>query len=288
MQIIIIFANPKAHFMETKIDVKQVLRSKLKDKADKIPEFVVNYLIRIIHQDEINEILRRYKDLQGVGFMEALVEDYFKVELNIKHEENLPPPDEKKYIFVSNHPLGGFDGICLSYFIGKHYNNKVKYFVNDLLLAIPNLRSIFVPINKHGSQSKDTVKKMEEAYQSDNQIITFPAGLCSRRHKGVIRDLEWKKSFIQKAIEHKRDVVPIYFEGRNSNFFYRFANIRAFFNIKMNLEMLYLPDELFKQKNKSFGIYIGKPVSWQTFDSDRKIGEWAVWMKEKVYKLADK
>ncbi|MDR0743955.1 MAG: 1-acyl-sn-glycerol-3-phosphate acyltransferase [Tannerella sp.] len=274
--------------MEMQIDVKQVLRSKLKDKADKIPKFVVNYLIRIIHQDEINEILRRYKDLQGVGFMEALVEDYFKVELNIKQEENLPPPGEKKYIFVSNHPLGGFDGICLSYFIGKRYNNKVKYFVNDLLLAIPNLRSIFVPINKHGSQSRDAVKKMEEAYQSDNQIITFPAGLCSRKHKGVIGDLEWKKSFIQKAIEHKRDVVPIYFEGRNSNFFYRLANIRAFFNIKMNLEMLYLPDELFKQKNKSFGIHIGKPVSWQTFDSGKKTGEWAVWMKNEVYKLADK
>lgn len=273
--------------METQIDVKQVLKSKLKDKAGRIPQFVVNYLIRIVHQDEINEILRRYKDLQGIDFMEALVEDYFKIRLNIKHKENLPSP-EKKYIFVSNHPLGGFDGICLSYFIGKHYNDKAKCLVNDLLLAIPNLRSIFVPINKHGSQSREAAKKTEEAYQSDNQIITFPAGLCSRKRKGVIRDLEWKKSFIQKAIEHQRDVVPIYFEGHNSNFFYRLANIRTFFNIKMNLEMLYLPDELFKQKNKSFGIHIGKPVPWQTFDSGKKAGEWAAWMKEEVYKLADK
>ncbi|HCC51922.1 MAG TPA: glycerol acyltransferase [Porphyromonadaceae bacterium] len=273
--------------INTLIDVKQVLRSKLKDKADKIPGFVVNYLIRIIHQDEINEIIRKYQDLQGVEFMEALVKDYFKVRLHIKHEENLPP-GEGRYIFVANHPLGGFDGICLSYFIGKHYNSKIKYFVNDLLLAIPNLRSIFIPINKHGSQSKEAVRKMDEAYESDNQIITFPAGLCSRRHKGVIRDLAWKKSFIQKAVEHKRDIVPIYFEGRNSNFFYRLANIRTFFNIKMNLEMLYLPDELFKQKNKSFGIHIGKPVSWQMFDSGKKAGEWAVRMKEEVYKLADK
>lgn len=273
--------------MDTLIDVKQVLRSKLKDKADKIPQFVVNYLIRIIHQDEINEIIRRYKDLQGVDFMEALVQDYFKVGLNIKQEENLPS-GEGRYIFVSNHPLGGFDGICLSYFIGKRYNGNVKYFVNDLLLAIPNLRSIFVPINKHGSQSREAAQKTEEAYRSDNQIITFPAGLCSRRHKGVIRDLEWKKSFILKAIEYKRDIVPIYFEGRNSNFFYRLANIRRFFNIKMNFEMLYLPDELFRQKNKSFGIHIGEPVSWQTFDSTKKVGEWAVWIKEKVYKLENK
>ncbi|MDR1097593.1 MAG: 1-acyl-sn-glycerol-3-phosphate acyltransferase [Tannerella sp.] len=273
--------------MDTQINVRQVLRSKLKDKADRIPRFVVNYLIRILHQDELNEILRRYRDLQGVEFMEALVEDYFKVELKIQQKENLPSP-EGRYIFVSNHPLGGFDGICLSCLIGKQYGGKVKYFVNDLLLAIPNLYSLFVPINKHGSQSKEAVRKMDEAYRSDNQIITFPAGLCSRKRNGVIRDPEWKKSFIQKAIEHKRDVVPIYFEGRNSNFFYRLANIRTFFNIKMNLEMLYLPDELFKQKNKSFKIHIGKPVSWQTFDTNRKAGEWAARMKEEVYKLADK
>jgi putative hemolysin len=160
--------------------------------------------------------------------------------------------------------------------------------VNDLLLAIPNLRSIFVPINKHGLQSKEAAKKTEEAYQSDSQIITFPAGLCSRRRKGVIRDLEWKKSFVRKAIEHRRDVVPIYFEGRNSDFFYRLANIRTFFNVKMNWEMLYLPDELFRQKNKSFGIHVGKPVPWQTFETGKEAGEWAARMKEEVYKLADK
>jgi putative hemolysin len=271
---------------DTRIDIKQILKTKLKNKADRIPDFVVNYLIRIIHQDEINEILRIYRDLQGVDFMEALVEDYFKVKLNLRHEENLPP-GEGRYIFASNHPLGGFDGICLSYLLGKHYNGKVRYLVNDLLLSIPNLRSIFIPVNKHGSQSREAVKKNEEAYLSDNQIITFPAGLCSRKHRGVIRDPEWKKSFIQKALEHKRDVVPIYFGGRNSNFFYRLANFRKLFRVKLNLEMLYLPDELFKNKNKVFDIHIGKPVPWQTFDHDKRPVEWAEWMKEKVYKLAE-
>ena len=271
--------------MDLCIDVKNVLRSKLKDKADKIPAFVLNYLIRIIHQDEINHILEIYHDLQGVDFMEALV-GYFNVSLNIKNEENLPA-DDNKYIFASNHPLGGFDGICLSFLLGKQYNGKVRCLVNDLLLAIPNLQSIFVPINKHGSQSKDTAIKTEEAFMSDNHIITFPAGLCSRKRKGIICDVEWKKSFIQKAVSYKRDIVPIYFEGRNSTFFYRFANIRKFFNIKINLEMLYLPDEMFSQKNKSFNIHIGKPIPWQTFDSSRKAGEWAVYVKEEVYKLAE-
>ena len=272
--------------MNVRIDVKEVLRSKLKGKADRIPAFIVNYLVRIIHQDEINEILCKYEDLQGVTFMQALIEDHFKVKLNVKHKENIPS-DGKKYIFVSNHPLGGFDGICLSYLLGSHYGDNIKCFVNDLLLFIPNLRSIFIPINKHGAQSKEAAKKAEETYLSDNQILTFPAGICSRKNKGVICDPEWKKSFIQKAIEYKRDIVPIYFEGHNSNFFYRLANFRKLFNIKMNLEMLYLPDELFNQKNKTFNIIVGRPVSWQTFDSDRKPAKWAEWIKEEVYKLAD-
>jgi len=267
--------------MNTHLDVRQVLRSKLNKKADRIPAFIVNYLIRIIHQDELNHILEIYRDLQGLDFLDALV-GYFDVRLEIINEENLPSGD-KKYIFVSNHPLGGFDGICLAYLIGKHYNGKITCLVNDLLLAIPNLRSVFAPVNKHGAQSKEAVIKMNESFLSDNQILTFPAGLCSRRQKGAIRDLEWKKSFIQKATEHQRDVVPIYFEGRNSHFFYRLANIRKQLRIKTNIEMLYLPDELFKQKHKSFNITIGKPIPWQTFDARRKPAAWAEWVKEQVY-----
>lgn len=269
--------------METRIDVKQVLRSKMNEKADKIPAFVVNYLIRIIHQDEINHILDVYRDLDGFEFMEALVA-YFNVRLKVENENNLPM-DGKKYIFVSNHPLGGFDGICLAYLLGKHYGGKIQCLVNDLLLAIPNLRSIFAPVNKHGAQSKEAAVKLREIFLSDNQIFTFPAGLCSRKRKGVIRDLEWKKSFIQKAIEHRRDVVPIYFEGRNSNFFYRLANIRKLLRIKMNIEMLYLPDEMFKQKNKTFCISIGNPIPWQTFIAQKKTAEWAQWVKGEVYSI---
>jgi putative hemolysin len=268
------------------INVKQVLKSKLGGKADVIPSFVVNYLTRLIHQDEINDIILRFNDLTGVDFMNALI-GYFNLHLTVKNEENLPG-DGRRYIFASNHPLGGLDGICLSAVIGNHYEKKIKYLVNDLLLNIPNLQSIFVPVNKHGSQSKLSVKKMEEAYASDCQIITFPAGLCSRKQKGKIYDLEWKKSFIQKAVEYKRDIVPVYFEGKNSNFFYRLANFRKSLGIKLNMEMLFLPDEMFKNRNSTFSITIGEPVSCETFDSGKKPSEWAALIKEKVYKLADK
>jgi putative hemolysin len=224
--------------------------------------------------------------LDGVDFMLSVV-DYFKIKLVVKNEDNLPD-DIRKYVFVSNHPLGGLDGICLSAFIGERYNKKIRYLVNDLLFQIPNLQSIFVPVNKHGAQSKEAAKVMDEVYKSDNQIITFPAGLCSRKIEGRIVDLEWKKSFIQKSIEHKRDIVPIHFEGRNSNFFYRLANIRKRLGIKINFEMLYLPDEMFKNKNKTFYLTIGKPVPWENFSSKKKPVEWAQWMKEEIYKLGSK
>ena len=266
----------------TQIDIKQILRQKAPSAARKIPGFVVDYLIRTVHQDELNEILRRYQDKEGVAFMQELI-GYFDLNLQLIHPENIPT--EGRYIFASNHPLGGLDGICLSAVIGKYFQGNIRYLVNDLLLYIPNLKSIFIPINKHGTQGKRNAQLIEEAYASDNQIITFPAGLCSRKQQGEIRDLEWKKSFIQKAIEPQRDVIPVFFEGRNSNFFYNLANLRKALGIKMNYEMIYLPDEMFKSKHKTFQIYFGKPIPWQTFTQERKLIEWAEWVKGIVYNL---
>ncbi len=266
----------------TQIDLKQILQQKAPSVARKIPAFVINYLIRTIHQEELNEILRRFHDKQGVAFMQELI-GYFDLHLELVNETNIPK--EGRYIFASNHPLGGLDGICLSAIIGNHFNGNIRYLVNDLLLYISNLKEIFVPINKHGAQGKKNAILIEEAYSSDNQIITFPAGLCSRRQKGIISDLEWKKSFIQKAIEHQRDIVPVFFEGCNSNFFYNLANIRKALGIKMNYEMLYLSDEMFKSKHKTYRIYFGKPIPWQTFTRERKPEAWAQWIKNIVYNL---
>lgn len=272
--------------METKklIDVKEVLRQKAPNIAKKIPEFAVNYLIRTVHQDDINDIIRRLGHLEGVAFMQALVKD-FDLTLNIIGEENLPAPGGR-YIFAANHPLGALDGISLAALLGEKYNGKIRYLVNDLLFYISNFHSIFVPINKSGPQGKEATRKIEEAFASDNQILTFPSGFCSRKYHGIVKDLPWKKSFIQKAIKHQRDVVPIHFGGENSNFFYRMANIRTRLGLKMNYEMLYLPDEMFKKKHHTFPIHIGKPIPWETFDKTRTFKEWARWVEEKVYDIS--
>lgn len=264
------------------IDIKQVLKTKAPSLSKKIPGFLVNYLVRIVHQDEINYIIHEYQDKDGVEFMSELI-DYFGLHFELHGENNIP--DKGRYIFASNHPLGGMDGICLSAILGERFKGNIRYPVNDLLLFIPNLRSIFIPVNKHGKQDRQTAIVTDEAYKSDNQIITFPAGLCSRKIKGKIVDLDWKKSFIQKAVEYERDIIPVYFGGRNSNFFYNLARLRTRLGIKVNLEMLYLSDELFKSKNSTYPIFFGKPIPWQTFDNSRKPHEWAGWVKEIAYKL---
>jgi Putative hemolysin len=267
-----------------RIDIKQVLKQKAPSLEKKMPNSLINYLIKIVHQDELNYILSTYKDKYGVEFMKELI-SYFDLTLNLVNEENIPK--EGRYIFASNHPLGGLDGICLSAVIGNRFDGKIKYPVNDLLLYLSNLKSIFIPINKHGAQGRDAARMMEEAFASDSQIITFPAGLCSRKVDGEIKDLQWQKSFIQKAIEHKRDIVPVYFEGKNSSFFYNLSRFRKALGIKANIEMLYLSDEVFKSKHKTFKIHFGKPIPWTYFDNSKKPTEWAQCVREIVYKLAE-
>jgi putative hemolysin len=262
------------------IDIAKVLKSKAPNTW--VPNFVVQYLRRIAHEAELNDFFRKNSSLRNLDFIEAGL-DYLKVTMTLEGQENLPFGG--KYIFASNHPLGGLDGIAIGYQLGKVYDGKVKFFSNDLLMNVHPIRELFVPVNKTGAQGKGHAEMMRQLYESDNHLITYPAGMCSRKINGEIMDLEWKKNFVKKSIEYQRDVVPVYFEGRNSSFFYNLANIRKLLGLKFNVEMLYLSDEMFRQKGNHFTIRIGKPVSWETFDKSKSHAQWAEWMKAKVYSM---
>lgn len=266
-----------------RVDIDRILRDKLPKHYRKIPKFLINYLKRTIHQDDINGILERNRGLTGVAFMRALVDKEFNIALHANGEENIH--GDGRFVFASNHPLGGLDGICLSAFLGEKYNGEIQYLVNDVLYYIDPLKPIFVPINKYGSQAKDSARAINEAYASNKQIITFPAGLCSRKQKGVIKDPEWMKNFIIKAVEYERDIIPVHFAGRNSNFFYNFANFRKSSGLRFNIELIWLPDEMFKNSNQSFTITFGKPIPWQTFDKSKTPAGWAQYVKDVVYTM---
>ncbi|MDO4930815.1 MAG: glycerol acyltransferase [Bacteroidales bacterium] len=268
-----------------RIDIDRIVRDKAGSKAGRVPRFVISWLKRIVHQDEINAFLEKEGDKQGVPWLKDCV-GFLDMKLDVEGAENLPAADDgRQYTFVSNHPLGGQDGVALGALLGERYNGKVKYLVNDLLMNLHGLAPLCIPINKVGAQSRQFPLMVEAGFKSDNHIIMFPAGLCSRKQKGVVRDLPWAKTFISKSVETQRDVVPIHFGGHNSNFFYRLANISKRLGIKFNIAMLFLVDEMFKNRHKTFTVKIGKPIPWQTFDKSHTPTEWAKFVQDIVYKL---
>ncbi len=263
------------------IDVEKVLFAKNPSLAKAVPGFLISYLKRIVHQDELNEFLGLYGHLRNADLIDAGL-NHFSIRYKVLGLEKLP--EKGRYIFVSNHPLGGLDGLVFIHELAKHYD-QIRFPVNDILTHIENMSGIFLPVNKHGAQGRSAAKSIEEAYASDDQILYFPAGLCSRKRRGVICDLTWQKSFITKAVQHKRDIIPAYFSGRNSNFFYNLANIRKGLGLKANIEMLYLADEMFRQKDKEIVLVFGDVIPWETFDRSKTPVEWAQWVKAKSYEL---
>lgn len=268
------------------IDIDNVLRSKAGAKARYVPGFVRSWLKRIVHQDEINDFLLQAGDIQGVPWLDAAV-DYLNLTLNVHGLDNLPDDaDGRRFTFVSNHPLGGPDGIAIGKVLGHRYDGRIRYLVNDLLMNLHGLAPLCVPINKTGKQSRDFPRLVEAAFSSDNHIIMFPAGLCSRKINGEIHDLPWTKTFIAKSVQTHRDVVPIHFSGQNSERFYRLATWCKRLGLKFNIAMLYLADETMRHRNGTFDIHIGHPIPWQTFDSTRRPAEWAAQVEDTVYKLS--
>ena len=264
------------------INVKKVFSSKNKILARVIPSFVTNYIERIVHQEELNVFLQRSGHLRDKEFVGAALE-FLYTDYTAYSQENIP--ESGRFIFVSNHPLGGLDGLVFMNEVSKYFD-KVKFPVNDILLNLDNMSGIFLPVNKHGMLGRTSARRIDEAYASEDQILYFPAGLCSRKKRGVIKDLTWHKSFITKAVQYKRDIIPAFFSGRNSDFFYNLANLRTSLGIKANIEMLYLPDEMFRQRGKEIKLIFGKKIPWQTFDRSKSSAEWAEWVKSRTYELA--
>ncbi|WP_329905134.1 1-acyl-sn-glycerol-3-phosphate acyltransferase [Porphyromonas pogonae] len=262
------------------INIADIIKRK---SGRNLPQWQTRLIERLIHQDEINYILRTYGHLDGVQFMEALIE-YFQVDIGWEREDRLPT-SHGRYIFACNHPLGAFDGICLSYLLGRKYGD-VRYVVNDLLFHLKPLQSIFVPVNKLGAQKRESIQRMHEVLMGDLPVGTFPAGICSRFINGRIQDMAWQKSFVNHAITYRRDIVPLHFVGRNSIHFYQIELIRKLFSLKFNVGSALLPDEMFRSKRKNYKVIVGEPIPWQSLkESGEKPIDIAARIRDISYKL---
>ena len=262
------------------IDVKKTIASKNKKLAKWLPRFIIRGIEKLIHQDGINKFLLKHEHDSAIDFAKYGLEEFAQASVTVTNEEKIPK--EGRYIVVSNHPLGAIDGLALISLIGK-YRSDIKFPVNDLLMEVKPMHGIFIPINKHGRNNMNAAKELHNAFASNDLILYFPAGICSRKINGKIQDLEWKKTIIQKAITYQRDIIPAFFEGRNSKRFYRIANWRKKLGIKTNLEMILLPDEMVKQKGNNFNVTFGNTISYTTFDASRTHREWAAWLRDEIY-----
>ncbi len=298
-----------AEISEHFIDIEKIFGTKNPKLLRILPKFIFQYLRRVIHEDQVNSMIYNHRDKFGLEFVSAILIDFgCKIEVSVppinrktqsginrveasaengmEGSEELSQliPPEGRFIIASNHPLGGLDGLALIHVVGK-VRPDIVFPVNDLLLHIPGLQPLFIPINKHGTNNEN-IRIIEDTFASDKTVLYFPAGLVSRKSgKGVIKDLDWKKTFISKSKRYKRDIIPVYISGRNSDFFYNLADWRRKLGIKANIEMLYLPGEMFKQKGKLVKIIFGESIPYTTFDKTRSDVQWAELIKDKVYEL---
>ncbi len=264
------------------IDIREVIRQKNPGLLTWLPFFVLRYIKRILHEDEINAFMAEHGHTTGIEFVHKIIEG-FGAKVAVTGTEHIR--SSGGVIYAANHPLGGMDAIAFMHILGA-YRTDMKFLVNDILTNIKNLEPLFVPVNKHGNQARGAIQALDETLRSEEALLVFPAGLVSRKQPHGIADLEWKKTFISQARRYKKDVIPVYIEGRNSDFFYNLARFRKMLGIKANLEMFYLADEMFAQKGKKIVIHIGKPIPYAYFDRSKTEKEWAEHVKQLVYQLA--
>lgn len=268
-----------------KIDIAEVLRSRMPRYFRYIPRFVVKWLENTICQERLNRLLENNAGKEGADFCRGVLED-LNITYDVVGEELLPPVTDRRVVIMSNHPLGGLDGIVMIDYFSRRYGKGVKFVVNDLLMAIKPLQSVFLPVNKHGRQSRKALQLTKDAFAGDEPIIVFPAGLVSRLHgDGEIKDLKWQKSFIQRSVEYRRNIIPVHFDGVNSSFFYKFAKFRQRAGVKFNIEMVYLPREVFRNENARFTITVAPQVSWSDLTGGKEARKETDAIRRIVYNL---
>ncbi len=263
------------------IDIDKIVRKQAGKKAKWIPRWLTKWLEGFIHQDFINNYLRQGRE--GVDFCEGVIEA-LGVDITVEGLDNVPF-EGPAMTFVSNHPLGAIDGVALGAIVGRASGGRVKYLVRELLMNLKGLAPLCIAVNKFGAQSRDFPQQVEEAFNSENHIIMFPAGLCSRLIDGEVHDIPWSKAFLSKSIKAKRDIVPVHFIGENSPRFYRIARWCKRLGLKFNLAMTLLPDEMYRSRGNHYTVRFGKPIPYTVFDKQRSTKEWALWVEDEVYKL---
>jgi putative hemolysin len=263
------------------INITAIVKENDSGKLKSLPGFIIKWIEKIIRQDEMNQILTKYSDYQGLDILTKIIEE-LNIKIEVEGKENLP--ENSRCFFLSNHPFGFIDGLVLTKIVGDKYH-VLKSIGNEVFMYVPHLRPFIAAVNVFGKNPKENITALEKIYDSDIAITHFPAGEVSRIYHGKIQDCQWHKSFITKAVNYKRNIVPFYIYGRNSRFFYFISLVRRILRIKTDIELILLPREMFRKKNKTIKIKVGKPIPYEKFDRSFTHWEWADKVRGYVYDM---
>jgi putative hemolysin len=266
------------------IDIRKIIGDKNPKLLKFLPNFLIRYIQRVLHEVDVNEVIVSNKNKHNQDFCQAVI-DRFNIKIEVEGIENVPL--NGGVTLAMNHPLGGMDAMALVTAL-KNQRSDLKFIVNDILLHLDSMNGMFVGVNKHGKNSNSNLLKIDEIFSSGNAVCIFPAGLVSRKINGKVQDLEWKKTFVSLSIKHNQPIVPVYIDGKLSNFFYRLANFRKSIGIKANIEMFFLVDELFKQKDVTMKLIFGKPIYPEMLDKSKSQKGWAEEIRRQVYSFSEK
>ncbi len=246
---------PQARAQRRHIDVQALFHAKNPRVAARIPAIGYRYLRRIVHQQEINTFLSANTAPSGCAFVAQALQ-FLNLCTETRHADRLPA--DPRIVLCANHPTGGADGLCAMQLLCQRYGS-LRVPANDLLMTLPGLREFIVPVDKYGSNAAQ-VRQYDTLFASEHPVLVFPAGRTARPGRGGLLDYPWSKTFIKKARAHNRAIVPLHIEGRNSAFFYTVWRLRSALRLSANLEMLYLVDELFKQRGRCVQLTVGPPL----------------------------
>lgn len=263
------------------IDVKKVIQDKSPNFFKFLPGFVIKYLQKILHEDDVNEFIHEHKNDTPIEFCLSVMTK-FNIDVQVEGLENIPK--DGGAVLASNHPLGGMDAMALVTVLHDK-RPDIKFIVNDVLMHLENLRPIFVGVDVVNGRATSALRKVDEAFAGDELLCIFPAGLVSRKIKGEVMDLEWKKTFVTRSIKHEKTIIPVYIDGKLTNFFYNLYRFRKTIGIKANIEMLYLVNELYKQHDEKIKITFGKAIPANELNGTENHSELAQNIKDKVYQL---
>ena len=262
------------------LDLNEILGPKM---SAKLPGFVKSFFARRLHIKQINDCIMKAEHYAGAGFFDEAL-DYIGITYKVRGEENIDL--SKKYLFACNHPLGGPEALIIGSIFRKIYGDGFMVPSNQILYNMKHLQEFFVPVSVGGRQGRDIAAKVASMFESGRQVLVFPAGLCAKSIKGVVTEMPWKKMFITQARKYQRDVVPVHISGHNSKWYFFLSWLSRTLKLKFNLGMIYLVDELFKQRGNEFVITFGKPIEYDRFDKTKTDLQWADEVKNIVKNLA--